>query len=163
MEYTFLVAKVISRMTVYWYPIHFGYEFSWVRILRGIKSPAVRKYKVYTDVQLYTDTYNFYTAVSIQWQIQDFQKGGWVFFFFWGGGLFMPPAWKVRQGHLAFGSTVCPSVCNSVPLTGINKVQYLKLRWSYSNQTLTVSSSEGCSHFTDLTCLWGWAGSKCRT
>ena len=57
---------------------------------------------------------------------------------------------------------VCPSVCpsvrlsvhNSVPL--INKVQYFKFGWSYSNQTWTVSSSKGCSHFTDITCPWGW-------
>ena len=49
--------------------------------------------------------------------------------------------------------SVCPSVRNSVPL--INKVQYLKFGWSYSNQTWTVSSSKGCSHFTDITCPWG--------
>ena len=61
---------------------------------------------------------------------------------------------------------VCPSVRlsvrlsvhNSVPLT--NKVQYLKFGWSYSNQTWTVSSSKGCSHFTDITCPWGWSGVK---
>ena len=45
--------------------------------------------------------------------------------------LFMPPAWKVRGGHLVIGSSVhlsvCLSVCNSVPLT--NKVQYLKFGW----------------------------------
>ena len=73
----------------------------------------------------------------------------------------MPPAWKVRRGHLVFGSSVrpsvrlsvCPSVRNSVPL--INKVQYLKFGWSYSNHTWTVSSSKGCSHFTDITFPWG--------
>ena len=65
----------------------------------------------------------------------------------------MPPAWKVRRGHLVFGSSVCPSVRNSVPLT--NKVQYLKFLWSYSNQTWTVSSSMGSSHFTDIPCPWG--------
>ena len=61
---------------------------------------------------------------------------------------------------------VCPSVCrsvcrsvrNSVPL--INKVQYLKFGWSYSNQTWIVSSSKGCSHFTDITCPWGLGGVK---
>ena len=47
---------------------------------------------------------------------------------------------------------------NSVSL--INKVQYLKFRWSYSNQTWTVSSSKGCSHFTDITCPWRWGGVK---
>ena len=52
-------------------------------------------------------------------------------------------------------------VCNSVQLT--NKVQYLKLRWSYSNQTWTVSSSKGCWHFTDITCPWSGMGSKGRT
>ena len=55
---------------------------------------------------------------------------------------------------------VCPSVClsvrNSVPL--IHKVQYLKFGWLYSNQTWTVSSSKGFSHFTDITCPWGWGG-----
>ena len=30
--------------------------------------------------------------------------------------LFMPPAWKVRRGHLVIGSSVCPSVCLSVCL-----------------------------------------------
>ena len=52
---------------------------------------------------------------------------------------------------------VCPSVClsvrYSVPL--INKVQYIKFGWSYSNQTLNVSSPKGCSHFSDITCPWG--------
>ena len=75
--------------------------------------------------------------------------------------IFMPPAWKVRRGHLVFGSSVRLSVCpslrlsvrNSVPL--INKVQYLKFGWSYSHQTWTVSSSKGCSHFTDIGCPWG--------
>ena len=28
--------------------------------------------------------------------------------------IFMPPAWKVRQGQLVFGSSVCLSVCLSV-------------------------------------------------
>ena len=50
------------------------------------------------------------------------------------------------------------SVCNSVPVT--NKVQYLKFGWSYSNQTWTVSSSMGTSHFTDITCPWGWGRVK---
>ena len=48
------------------------------------------------------------------------------------------------------------SVRNSVPLTF--KVQYLKFRWSCSNQTWTVSSSKGCSPFTDITYAWGWGG-----
>ena len=87
--------------------------------------------------------------------------------------LFMPPAWKVRRGawkvrrgHLVIRSSVrpsvCPSIClsvrNSVPLT--NKVQYLKFGWWYSNQTWTVASSMGSSHFTDITCPWGWGGVK---
>ena len=53
---------------------------------------------------------------------------------------------------------VCPFVRNSVPLT--NKVQYLKFGWWYSNQTWTVSSSMSSSHFTDITCPWGWDGVK---
>ena len=36
--------------------------------------------------------------------------------------IFMPPAWKVRRGHLVIGLPVRLSVRNSVPLT--NKVQY---------------------------------------
>ena len=93
------------------------------------------------------------------------------FFFSWSEGSgyrpwnFYAPAWKVHRGHLVFGSSVRPSVClsvrNSVPL--INKVQHLKFGWSYSNQTWTVSSSKGCSYFTDITCPWGGAGWKCRT
>ena len=54
--------------------------------------------------------------------------------------------------------SVRSSVRNSVPLT--NKVQYLKFWWSYSNQTWTVSSSMGSSHFTDITCPLGWGGVK---
>ena len=69
----------------------------------------------------------------------------------------MPPAWKVRRGHLVTGSSVRLSVClsvrNSVPLT--IKVQYLKFGWWYNYQTWTVSSSKGCSHFTDITRPWG--------
>ena len=70
---------------------------------------------------------------------------------------FYAPAWKVRGGHLVIGSSVRlfvrPSVRNSVPLT--NKVQYLKFGWWYSNQTWTVSSSMGSSHFIDTTCPLG--------
>ena len=51
--------------------------------------------------------------------------------------------------------SVCPSVRNSVPL--LNKVQYLKFGWWYSNQTWTVSSSIGSSHFTDIP-SWEWGG-----
>ena len=79
------------------------------------------------------------------------------------------PRLKCLPGHLVIGSSVylsvCPSVrmsvCISVPLT--NKVQYLMFWWWYSNQTWTVSSSGISSHFTDITCSWGRAGSKCRT
>ena len=38
--------------------------------------------------------------------------------------------------------------------------QSLKFGWSYSNQTWTVSSSKGSSHFTEITCPWGWGGVK---
>ena len=31
--------------------------------------------------------------------------------------IFMPPAWRVRRGHLVIRSSVCLSVRNSVPLT----------------------------------------------
>ena len=74
---------------------------------------------------------------------------------------FYAPAWKVRRGHLVIGSSVCLFVRNSAPLT--NKVQYLKFGWWHSNQTWSVGSSMGSSYFTDITCPWGGAGSKCRT
>ena len=76
---------------------------------------------------------------------------------------FMPPAWKVRRGHLVFESSVFLSVRLSVRNFVLYKVQYLKFGWSYSNQTWTVSSWKGCSHFTDIPCPWGGMGSKCRT
>ena len=67
------------------------------------------------------------------------------------------PGLKGQPGHLGIGSSVRTSVRwsvhNYVPLT--NKVQYLKVGWSYTNQTWTVSSSKCCSHFTDITCPWG--------
>ena len=91
-------------------------------------------------------------------KIYEFLKRHWTW-------LFMPQAWKVCRGHLVIGSSVRlfvrPSVRNSVPLT--NKVQYLKFVWWYSNQTWTVSSCMGSSHFTDITYPWGGAGSKYRT
>ena len=79
---------------------------------------------------------------------------------------FYAPGLKGPPGHLVIGSSVRLSIClsvrlsvrNSVPLS--NKVQYLKFGWSYSNQTWTVSSSMGSSHFTDITCPWGWGGVK---
>ena len=62
--------------------------------------------------------------------------------------IFMPWPERFAQGHLEIGSSVCLSIRNSVPFT--NKKQYLKFgRW-YSNQTWTVSSSMGSSHFTDM-------------
>ena len=74
---------------------------------------------------------------------------------FYAPGLKGPPGassvWIVRL-------SVCVFVRNSVPL--IHKVKYLKFGWSYSNQTWTVSSSKGFSHFTDITCPWGLGGVK---
>ena len=75
----------------------------------------------------------------------------------------MPPAWKVRRGHLVFVSSVFLSVRLSVRNFLLYKVQYLKFGWSYSNQTLTVSSWKGSSHFTGIPCPLDWMGSKCRT
>ena len=57
-------------------------------------------------------------------------------------------------------SIVCPSICPSVIPSRLQTVQYLKFGWSYSNQTWTVSSSKGCSHFTDITCPKGWGGGQ---
>ena len=73
--------------------------------------------------------------------------------------IFMPPAWKVCQGHLVFGLTVRLSV---IPSRFINKVQYLKFGWSYSNQTwlkvhLRVAHTSLTSH------ALGGAGSKFGT
>ena len=88
----------------------------------------------------------------------------WTFVGFLCPGLKGPPgassSWIVRPFVCL---SVCPSVsvCNSVPLT--NKVYYLKFGWWYSNQTWSVTSSIGSSHFADIICPWGWAGSKCRT
>ena len=53
-----------------------------------------------------------------------------------------------------------PSVRNSVPVTNTSKLQYLKFGWWYSNQTWTVSSSMGSSHYIDIKCPWGGAGSN---
>ena len=79
--------------------------------------------------------------------------------YFYAPGLKGPPGassvWIVCPSVRPF---VRPSVRNSVPL--INKVQYLKFGWSYSNQTWNVSSSKDCSHFTDITCPWGWGRVK---
>ena len=82
---------------------------------------------------------------------------------FYAPGLKGPPGassvWIVRLSvRPSVRPFVRPSVRNSVPLTF--KVQYLKFGWSYSNQTWTVSSSKGCSHFTDITRPWGWGGVK---
>ena len=71
-------------------------------------------------------------------------------FYFYAPGLKGPPG-ASSNGIICL--SVHLSVSNSVPLT--NKVQYLKLGWSCSNQTWTVSSFMGSSHFTDITCPWG--------
>ena len=78
---------------------------------------------------------------------------------FYAPGLKGPPgASSVWIFCLSVRPFVRPSVRNSVPL--INKVQYLKFGWVNSYQTWTVSSSKGCSHFTDITCPWGWGRVK---
>ena len=63
---------------------------------------------------------------------------------------------KGPLGHPVIGSSFRLSVHNSVPIT--NKLQYLKFGWWYSNQTWTVSSSMGFSHFIDSTCPLGGVG-----
>ena len=82
----------------------------------------------------------------------------WSDFHFYAPGLKGPPGassvWIVCPSvRPSVRPSVSLSVRNSVPL--INKVQYLKFGWPYSNQTWTVSSSKGSSHFTDITCPWG--------
>ena len=66
------------------------------------------------------------------------------------------------SSNLIVPPSVCPSVrlfvCNSILLT--NKVQYLKFEWWYSNQTWTVGSYMGSSHFTDITCPSDGGGVK---
>ena len=54
------------------------------------------------------------------------------------------------------------SICLSIFRPAF-KVQYFDFGWWYSNHTWTVSSSMGCSHFTDITLPWRWGGSECRT
>ena len=50
----------------------------------------------------------------------------------------------------------CPSVCLSVIPSRLQTVLYLKFGLWFSNQTWTVSSSMGSSHFIHNTCPWGW-------
>ena len=71
--------------------------------------------------------------------------------------IFLCPGLKGPLGASIY-RIVCLSLCNSVLLT--NKVQYLRFRWWYSNQTWTVSSSMYCSHFTDISCPWEWGRVK---
>ena len=83
--------------------------------------------------------------------------------YFYAPGLKGPPGassvWIVCPSvRLSVRLFVRLSVRNSVPLTF--KVQYFKFGWSYSNQTWTESPSMDCSHFTDITCPWGWGRVK---
>ena len=83
----------------------------------------------------------------------------------------MPPAFKVRRGHLVFGSSVCLSVRPSVRLSvrlsvrpkfrpAYKQSAIFKVWGSYSNQTWTVASSKDYSPFTDIKCPRGWGGVK---
>ena len=103
----------------------------------------------------------FYWAHKIESPIE------YCWLFWYGLILFRPRTERSAGGILCLDClsvrlsvylSVCLSVCNSIPL--INKVQYLKFGWSYSNQTWTVTSSKDCSHFLDITCPWGWGGVK---
>ena len=52
-----------------------------------------------------------------------------------------------------------PFVPLSVNLSVISyKGRYFEFGWSYSNKPWTVSSSKGCSHFTDIICPWETSG-----
>ena len=75
----------------------------------------------------------------------------------------MPLASKVCQGHLVIGLFICLSVRYSDPPTYILLSAILKVWMVIQNQTSTVISSKGCCHFTDITCLLGKEGWKCRT
>ena len=124
----------------------------------------------YLPVSLFTLDLQLTIRVRNRLEMKNFMKNIWHWHCSYStANIFMPLAWKVCRGHLVFGSSVHPSVSPSICLSFrnsdllIKKKHYLKCGWSYSNQTWTVSSSKGCSHFTDITCPWGWGGSKCRT
>ena len=68
----------------------------------------------------------------------------------------MPPAWKVRLGHLVVELSAV------IVSPYIKKTQHVKFWWWYSNQTWTKSSSNNYSHFTGITCPGDGTGSKCR-
>ena len=82
------------------------------------------------------------------------KRAQWIFHFVnvlkdW-STLFMPPAWKVRRGHLVFGRpSVCPLFRPAYKQSAIFKV------WMVSNQTWTASSPKGCLHLNDITCPLG--------
>ena len=118
---------------------------------------------------------NFEAVVKIR--VQSTQSDSRIFFNGGGGGLqrearvlhfkwpeipFYAPGLKCPPGassnRIVCPSVVCLSVRNSVPRP--YKVQYIKFGWSYRNQSWPVSSSKGFSHFTDITCPWGWGGVK---
>ena len=66
---------------------------------------------------------------------------------------------KGPPGHLVIRSSVRLSVRPSIIPPHLH-LQYLKFGWSYNNHTWTVSSSKGCSPFTDIACPWRWGGVK---
>ena len=70
---------------------------------------------------------------------------------------FYAPAWQVRFCHVVIGSSVCLSVHPSVIPSRLQSVIF-NVEWWYSNQTYTVSSSKGSSHFTDITPSGVWGG-----
>ena len=124
-------------------------KFNTTNIRHLIKSPSCSKNRLHVFLETISQnfTYNLLTNSIL------------IFLYFYAPGLKGPPGassvWIVCP---SVHPSVRLSVRNSVPL--INKVQYLKFGWSYSNQTWTVSSSKGCSHFTDITCPGGWGGVK---
>ena len=73
------------------------------------------------------------------------------------GPLFYAPGLKGPSGA-ASNRIVCLSVCLSVIPSRLQTK--CKFGWWYSNQTWIVSSSIGSSHFTDISCPWGWGGVK---
>ena len=80
--------------------------------------------------------------------------------------IFMPPPnLKGPPGDLVIRWCVCLFVCLSFCLSIIPSHLQTKsnIGWWYSNQNWAVISSMGSSHFTDITCPRGWAGSKFRT
>ena len=152
-SYCHSAPSVVVRLSVNFYIFNFFSKPAWLILMKlGRDELLMVLYK-----------HCCFSARSAQGRIQGGAKighrGPCYLMIFYAPGLKGPPRassnWIVR---LSVCLSVRPSVRYSVPLR--YKVQYFKLWWSYSNQTWTLSSFKGFSHFTDITCPWGWGGVK---